>query len=436
MKSNYVKIISKKLDYAINCFEANSSSFLTDPSRNFTRKRKFTLRDLIYFLLSKGNSSSGKELLDYFKYDSETITVSALSQQRDKLSFRALKFIFDKFISSFKNLEKYHGYRLLAVDGSVVSLPYNPNDFETYKSQSNTKGSNELHLNALFDVINKVYLDSVIQTLHEKHERKAAIQMVNKSPLNKVIYLFDRGYEGYNLMEHIENKGFKYLIRVKEPGSGNGILKKLNLEKGKEYNLNVSIKLSYRQTKELKKDPNFRYLGTSSTFDFLDKDSEKTYIMNFRVIGIEVEKDTFQYFVTNLDYDKFGKKDIGEMYHLRWGIETAFRELKHVLGLTTFHSKKVDFIKQEVYAKLIMYNYCELITKNTVITHKPRKHAYQANFTMAIHICKRYFITRFDGSPPDIEALLLKYILPIRKGRTFERKVKPRTSKSFIYRLS
>ena len=51
---------------------------------------------------------------------------------------------------------------------------------------------------------------------------------------------------------------------------------------------------------------------------------------------------------------------------MRWGIETSFRELKYSIGLTSFHARKIDCIKQEVFARLLLYNYCELITAHVV----------------------------------------------------------------------
>ena len=45
---------------------------------------------------------------------------------------------------------------------------------------------------------------------------------------------------------------------------------------------------------------------------------------------------------------------------------------------------------QEIYARLILHNYCELITMHVIIQQKDTKHVYQMNYTIAIHIC-RYF---------------------------------------------
>ena len=44
--------------------------------------------------------------------------------------------------------------------------------------------------------------------------------------------------------------------------------------------------------------------------------------------------------------------------------EFAFRELKYTVGLLHFHAKKVENITQEIFARLIMYNFSELITSH------------------------------------------------------------------------
>ncbi|MGL5041840.1 MAG: hypothetical protein ACRC6X_01900 [Culicoidibacterales bacterium] len=46
---------------------------------------------------------------------------------------------------------------------------------------------------------------------------------------------------------------------------------------------------------------------------------------------------------------------------MRWGIETAFRTLKYTVGLMALHTKKVAFILQELYSKLLLFNLCQLV---------------------------------------------------------------------------
>ena len=57
--------------------------------------------------------------------------------------------------------------------------------------------------------------------------------MVDRSELaGPVILIADRGYEAYNNMAHIEQKGWNYLIRVKEK---QGILSGLQLPDTPEF---------------------------------------------------------------------------------------------------------------------------------------------------------------------------------------------------------
>jgi hypothetical protein len=103
---------------------------------------------------------------------------------------------------------------------------------------------------------------------------------------------------------------------------------------------------------------------------------------------------------------------------MRWGVETSFRELKHTLGLTNLHSKKEACIIQEIFARMVIYNFCEIIMLHVVIQQKSIKHGYQVNFSMAMNICRQFFKSLKNEHPPDVEALIQKHILPIRKGRT------------------
>lgn len=159
--------------------------------------------------------------------------------------------------------------------------------------------------------------------------------------------------------------------------------------------------------------------------------------MNFRIVRFKITDDTYECIATNLSKDEFSAEDIKEIYRLRWGIETSFRELKYSVGLVNFHSKKMDFMKQEIFARLTVYNFCELITAKVIIAQqKKNQYTYQANFTMAIYICKKFLQCSPSQSPPDIELLIRRNTLPIRPGRKDPRKVKPQSAVSFLYRVA
>ncbi|MBU5681791.1 transposase [Blautia sp. MSJ-9] len=107
---------------------------------------------------------------------------------------------------------------------------------------------------------------------------------------------------------------------------------------------------------------------------------------------------------------------------MRWGIETSFRDLKYTVGLLHFHSKKVEYILQEIFAGLIMHNFSELITSHVVIEKGNRKYEYKVNFSVSVRICREFLFKEIF--PPNIELLIARYITPIRPGRSRLRNMK------------
>ena len=165
--------------------------------------------------------------------------------QREKILPEALEFLFHKFTSSSVNPKYYEGYRMFAVDGSDLSIAYNPNDTENhFVATENGKGYNLLHLNAMYDLLSRVYVDAIVQPGRKENEFQALTDMVDHSDIKeKTILLADRGYESYNVFEHIVKKGWNYVIRVKDVNS-NGIASGLILPKKKEFDINYSILLT------------------------------------------------------------------------------------------------------------------------------------------------------------------------------------------------
>ena len=202
-----------------------------------------------------------------------------------------------------------------------------------------------------------------------------------------------------------------------------------------EFDVDVSLTLTRRQTNEIKENPDkFRTIMSNMTFDYLPPKSKNTYPLNFRLVKIRLSDDTVETIVTNLDRTQFSVNTLKKLYKLRWGIETSFRELKYNVGLSNFHSKKADFILQEIYARLIMYNISMIIAVNVCIQQNNKVYAYQINYSEAIYICKHFI--RKKESPQNVEALIARNILPVRPDRKYIRNIRYQSAVSFIYRVA
>ena len=434
---NYPKRIKNTLHAVIRDMAKHPENFCRCPEKDFTRNRKLPLEKILALLVKMGGHSLRDEMLDCIDFEEIPATVSALVQQRNKLLPEALEYLFREFTNRCHNPKTYKGYRLLAVNGSDLQFTANPNDPLSYFSGVNgQKSYSFLHLNALYDLNSNLYLDAVVQKRRAANENAALVCMVDRSGISEpVIITADRGYESYNTLEHIARKGWKYLIRLRE---SKGIISSLSLPEG-DFDMSVQLFLTRKQTKKLKElqkefPGKYRFLPTNVNFDYLPWGTDGFYPISFRIVRFKISDDSTETLITNLDKDSFPSDELKHLYHLRWGIETSFRQLKYTIGLSLFQSKKVEYITQEIFARLTMYNFCELITSHVVIQNKRRKYVYQTNFTAAVHICRQFL--RGAVSPPKVEALIKTQVVPIRPGRSTPRKAKNIKFNGFFYRIA
>jgi len=77
--------------------------------------------------------------------------------------------------------------------------------------------------------------------MEEENEFQALTDMVDRSDIKEqTIIIADRGYESYNIFEHIEKKGWNYVIRVKDIGSS-GITSGLSLSNQKTFDIESTV---------------------------------------------------------------------------------------------------------------------------------------------------------------------------------------------------
>lgn len=439
--NNNPNAVKETLTSLIREMSASPSPYVKNPETDFIRKRKLPFDTVMQLLISMGGNCLYKELLESSGYDLQTATTSAFVQQRAKILPEAFEFLLHKFTQSHTKLKTFQGYRLLAADGSTLNIATNPNDPQTYaQNKPNEKGYNLLLLNALYDVCNRLYVDSIVQPYKMMNECRALADMVDRSPIDdKVIIVADRNYESYNNFAHIERKGWNYVIRVKDLGSS-GILSGLRLPSGGEFDICFDLTLTKKRTKEVIANPEiYKCIASNSTFDFLDLHTNKFYPISFRVVRLLLPNDTYETLITNLDTFDFPPHILKEIYRLRWGVETSFRELKYTIGLANFHAKKQEFIAQEIFARIIMYNFTEMITAHVVISQTGKRHVYKVNFTIAVLVCRRFLRLRNNEPPLDVEALIRKNITPfrpLRKVQSNVRKTRSKSSVSFVYRVA
>ena len=269
---NRIASIKQELDAAITQLCEAAWMFSKNPGKDFSRNRKLPFRKMISLLLSMEGATLKTELLDSFGCSAEAASSSAFVQQRKKINQEAFPSLFHMFVRKADASRTYKGLRLIAADGSDIQIPANPNHPESFFPGTNGQSPYSLiHLDAMYDLLQRTYMDATLLGQRKTNERSALCAMVDRSEFENVLLIADRGYEGFNLMAHIQEKAWKYLIRIQDIVSSRGIASGLDLPDEKEFDMFVDLSLTARQTKEVKllcqSRNQYRFIPATAPFD-------------------------------------------------------------------------------------------------------------------------------------------------------------------------
>lgn len=361
----------------VDAMASNTAPFVKNPEKDFTRSRKLDFVQIIHFFLCMGSGCVSHELLKYFYFLPEEIPpASAFTQQRAKLLPETFRHILSQFNLRFPPGRLMGKYSLIAADGCEFNIARNPKDPSTFHPTSgrSKRGFNSLHTISLYDLLSKRYLDVVLQPGKRKNEFAALCQMIDRylyggSP----IFVADRGFACWNVYAHVVEKEAFFAIRIKDI-NGKRLLGVGSLPDRMDQWVDVILTRSNAKKKRLHPEweSRYRYVCKAVPFDFIT-DSRPEYHMRLRMVRFPIGEGIYENIITNLPSEEFPWEQIKRIYHLRWGQETSFRNLKHTIGTTNFHSKSPQYIEFASLCWMNLYNFCTIITMEVPTSKKTEK---------------------------------------------------------------
>lgn len=428
MKAAY--FLNQALHYAILRAAAQRGD-----SKAFSRKSSLTPEVLIRLFIG----AEGGSLDKIARAAGIQVTASAVTQRRAQLDPVVFRGVFDSFNADCADNALFRGYRLLAVDGTTVNLPRNPNSPSFVRHEGIPKGVNQLHLTPLYDILSRTFVDAVIQPEPKKDEIGALITMLKRRDFTqKTLIIADRGFESYNLIAHcLEKPNADFLVRIKQSHSAMREVAKLPMC---ELDCDIGFTITTTQTNE-DKQSGYVHLQVPKKSKPNSKtrrgrwDFPSPYPMRFRICRFQLNNGEFETVATSLPRS-FTLEDVKALYHLRWGIETSFRDLKYTLGLVNLHGRSDAFAEQEIYANLTAFNFASRVCREVVV-RRPKNgiNAYKVNFKMAVALC-REFIRTPGADPEKLMKEIARYTVPIRPGRADERNLRVKGFPGFVYRVA
>lgn len=407
--------------------------FLTTPKSDFTRTKKISFEQTIIFPMIAASNDIATELLDYLG-EQKLPMPSALVQRRNQIKPEAFKALFNNFTKRIPVLKDFKGYQLVACDGSRINLPYHPSDeFSFIHCIKGRKGINQVHLNALYDIQNDIFIDANLQGIHNLNEQRAFCEFLDKHACcdRKRIYIADRGYASYNVFAHAIHNKQLFLIRASQSRVESLCPRDEKWLMDDYVDKEITVTIGRRQSKQFLQLENYHYISAAKNYDFICPKSNDVDVMSLRVLKFPISANSYEYIVTNLPKYSFSLDTIKHLYSLRWNEETAFRHLKYAGNMVHIHSLKREFLIQEIYAKLTMYNFSSFINLSVEdAERRTEKYLYVKNHTQIQKLCLRFI----KGKIEDIKTLILKYLVPVRPGRKFERNLRRQAADSLNYR--
>lgn len=428
-----LRLVRKSFRSHLDYVSSHAEEFALSP-RFFSRARKCPLKKLlsVIFQMTRGNIPDAifSSLLP--KEKELPFSASAFIQQRNKLLVKAIRYIFIHVLQNLLRAIKiklYHGYHLLACDGSDFPMPSELTPSEPEADPHRKVQHTLLHLNGLYDVQNHFYVAVSMKDKLHCSERVELLSLVDELyrgsglyPPDKSIVICDMGYESYHIFTRLILGRTNFVIRVQGIGQ-NGILSGLALPspQGKRT-MDVCVKVHVRKNSQ----------GLYKRCYSTKFDPSRDEVISLRIVTKRLSNGEFEYLVTNLPREKFTKGQIAFIYQKRWNIETSFRHLKYSIGGVIFHSQKPEHQMMELYASLTLFNCISCIVNHTTLSRNGRQYPYKVSFSASVDKCIYFLLKGDDGF--DLEGWLKACTVPIRPGRKFDRNLRPGAAKGFQYR--
>lgn len=340
-----------------------------------------------------------------------TVTASALAQARRRIGVGPLRWIFELLRGPAPTVTGagawFGSLRICAIDGTILSLPETSSILAKYTKQAGYHGGTgypQARVVALIACGTRSILDAVFgpTCLGETTQTPALLPSMGPG----MIILADRNFAAAALLHRISDTGAHYLVRVKNA-------RHLPVRQPLKDGSYLSV-LAGRKIRVI-----------TATITLHTDGGQRT--------------DTYRLITTLTDPAQGSAKELMGLYHQRWEIETAFREIKSTMGGgRVLRSRTVALVEQEIYALLIAEQLLRTVMSEAT-NAIPGLNPDRASFTIALTLARDTIILGpapttdhgqgWRGLAGRIGEHLLTNLMPARRLRTGPRTVKRAISK-------
>jgi len=317
----------------------SASGFKLGPE-SFTRGGPLNpelLISILLYMVADGGRRGYRHVLEAFWDDARSqglrlpredpVSGAAFCNARHKLKASALRVLLHDAAGAFDRQHgarhRFHGRRILAVDGSKIPVQRAAELWDEFGGPGQGYTPQVL-VSTLFDVIAKVPVDASVAP-YASSEREELSRLMDRLRPRDVLVL-DQGYPSYEVIGMLLDRKVDFVMRV-TTSSGFPAVEDF-LRSGRDASQVVLVPSVHS--------------GARGQGPFA--------LRAVRADG----PDGPQVFLTSLSCSRFPRTDILELYRRRWEVELFYRlEKGDYLGHDQFHARNPDGVRQEVFALLL-----------------------------------------------------------------------------------
>jgi hypothetical protein len=344
-------------------------------------------------------------------------------KQRMKLAPAAIMLLVDhhnRNLYKDGDVRTMKGFFVVADDGSDVCIPTTPENARTYGVYGKEKNRHKqamLSIACLFDVLNKAILDVTISPL-DTAERPRMLAHMERLPNiiggnARTIILLDRGYPSLSLFFRFTKAGQKFVVRLKH----NTFAKERRSRDGDD--IDIWVEFTQSRLYQHRDEPEYPAMAEAGG-------------VPLRIVNVRLGDGSVETVATNLSREEFDASEVGGLYNMRWGVETAFDVLKNNLQMENFTGTKPTLIEQNIYACVYLCNLAHDLIADAEGANaregRPRgKHPMAVSRAFTIGVLKDELLGVLIEKDPDaaqkklfaIADEIRRQCLPIRPGRHY-----------------
>lgn len=400
--------------------------------QDWTRQRKLPLHRVATLILRGHKLSQQNGLNRLFRELGEVdqvATASAYTQARHKLKPELFVELNQLVVSQYYRLydeqqgvRRWHGRRLIGVDGSYLNLPDTAElraAYSVQRCQYEESARVQALASIAYDLLNDVAISAGLSAKQAEKTFLFTTHLQGTQPGD--VFVFDRGYADYAVMAFLLGNQREFVIRFPRNG-----FKQVD-----------QFWASDQQEQVVELQPNHRQRTNVEKYSLAES-------FRVRLVKVELESGEIEVLGTSLlEFETYKVEELKQVYGWRWHEETWIGRVKNIFELECFSGQSQLVIEQDYYGVVFLTSLESILSKSDEAQiqaeskERERKHQAQVNHAVSYLTLVDYAVALLMDESRSVEESLVELHRLFRTNLTCGKRGRkyPRKKRSTSHRL-